>query len=84
MCQLIGACQSCTTKGVNIYVYAYTMAKYPVMDWVGENIAERFKMFKQRMSLILLDENIVDPAKQASSHLLTYPPLHFLVCRLGS
>ena len=21
MCQLIGACQSCSTKGVNIYVY---------------------------------------------------------------
>ena len=41
------------------------MAKYPTMDWVGENIAESFKMFKQRMSLILLDENIVDPAKQA-------------------
>ena len=35
------------------------------MDWVVENIAESFKMFKQRMSLILLDENIVDPAKQA-------------------
>ena len=35
------------------------------MDWVGENIAESLKMFKQRMSLILLDENIVDPAKQA-------------------
>ena len=41
------------------------MAKYPIMDWVGENIAESLKMFKQRMSLILLDENIVDPAKQA-------------------
>ena len=41
------------------------MAKYPTMDWVGENIAESFKKFKQRMSLILLNENIVDPAKQA-------------------
>ena len=35
------------------------------MDWVGENIAESFKMFKQQMTLILIDENIVDPAKQA-------------------
>ena len=42
-----------------------TMAIYPTMDGVGENIAESFKMFKQRMSLILLDENIVYPAKQA-------------------
>ena len=41
------------------------MGKYPTMNWVGENIAESFKMFKQRMSLILLDENILNPAKQA-------------------
>ena len=41
------------------------MAKYPTMDWVGENTAESFKMFKQQMTLILIDENIVDPAKQA-------------------
>ena len=41
------------------------MAKYPTMDWVGENIAESFKMFKQQTTLILIDENVVDPAKQA-------------------
>ena len=41
------------------------MAKYPTMDWVGENTAESFKMFKQQMTLILIDENIVDHAKQA-------------------
>ena len=38
------------------------------MDWVGENIAESFKMFKQHMThnyIILIDENVVDPAKQA-------------------
>ena len=35
------------------------------MDWVCENIAESFKMFKQQITLILIDENIVDPAKQA-------------------
>ena len=32
-----------------------TMAKYPTMDWVGENIAESFKMFKQQMTLIVRD-----------------------------
>ena len=41
------------------------MAKYPTMDWVGENVAESFKMFKQQITLILIDENVVDPAKQA-------------------
>ena len=35
------------------------------MNWVGENIAENFKMFKQQMTLILIDENVVEPAKQA-------------------
>ena len=32
-------------------------SKYPKMNWVGENIAENFKM--------TLDENVVEPAKQA-------------------
>ena len=41
----------------------HTMAKYPTMDWIGENIAESFKKFKQQMTLILIDENVVDPAK---------------------
>ena len=36
-------------------------SKYPKMNWVGENI----KMFKQQMTLILIDENVVEPAKQA-------------------
>ena len=40
-------------------------SKYPRINWVGENIAENFKMFKQQMTLILIDENVVEPAKQA-------------------
>ena len=40
-------------------------SKYPKMNWVGENIAENFKMFKQQMTLILIDENVVEPAKEA-------------------
>lgn len=35
------------------------------MNWEGDNIAETFKLFKQRMTLILTDENVIDPAKQA-------------------
>ena len=40
-------------------------SKYPKMNWVGENIADNFKIFKQQMTLILIDENVVEPAKQA-------------------
>ena len=35
------------------------------MDWGGDNIAETFNLSKQRMALILTDDNVVDPAKQA-------------------
>ena len=42
------------------------MAKFPEMNWSASNLAEEFKLFRQRTELCFLDHNIVDPIKQAT------------------
>lgn len=39
--------------------------KYPELNWKAENIPEEFKIFKQRMELCLLDNNVTDKGRQA-------------------
>ncbi|XP_071477891.1 uncharacterized protein [Diadema antillarum] len=42
------------------------MAKFPEMNWSTSNVADEFKLFRQRTELCFLDHNIVDPIKQAT------------------
>ena len=42
------------------------MARFPEMKWDVSNVAEEFKLFKQRIELCLLDHNIEDKKKQAT------------------
>ena len=41
------------------------MAKYPTMDWVCPDLGETFRLFKQRMTFVLVDEGVTDSAKPA-------------------
>ncbi|KAJ8037799.1 hypothetical protein HOLleu_18705 [Holothuria leucospilota] len=41
------------------------MAKFPEMRWEATDVAEEFKLFKQRMELCFLDHGITDTSKQA-------------------
>ena len=41
------------------------MAKYPEMNWGATNLAEEFTLFRQRMTLCLLDNEVNDPRKIA-------------------
>lgn len=43
----------------------YNMARYPEMNWGAPNVSEEFKLFKQRMELYLLDNEVTDSVKQA-------------------
>ena len=42
------------------------MARFPEMNWTVNNVAEEFKLFKQRTELCFLDNNINDALKQAT------------------
>ena len=37
----------------------------PVMNWSGEDIAENLRLYKDKMNLYLMDENITDNTKKA-------------------
>ena len=37
----------------------------PVMNWSGEDIAENLRLYKDKMNLYFLDENITDNTKKA-------------------
>ena len=39
--------------------------KYPTMDWSVGTLLKVSKCLNNNMTLILIDENVVDPAKQA-------------------
>ena len=41
------------------------MAKFPEINWGAADIAEEFKLFKQRMELSFRDKDITDPARRA-------------------
>ena len=41
------------------------MAKYPEMRWDASDLTEEFKLFKQRMSLCLMDNEVNDQRKIA-------------------
>ncbi len=41
------------------------MAKYPEMNWGATDISEEFVLFRQRMKLCLLDNEVTDPRKIA-------------------
>ena len=42
------------------------MARFPEMNWNVSNVAEEFKLFKQRTELCLLDNNITDLQRKLS------------------
>ena len=41
------------------------MPKFPEMNWTVGDVAEEFQLFKQRMELCFIDQNIVEPIKRA-------------------
>ena len=41
------------------------MAKYPEMSWKASDLLAEFQVFKQRMHLVLLDQEVTDSKKQA-------------------
>jgi len=42
-----------------------SMASIPVMNWSGEDTAEDLRLYKEKINLYFLDENIQDKEKQA-------------------
>ena len=46
--------------------FCFILARFPEMNWSVGNVAEEFKLFKQRMELNFIDKNITDSTKQAT------------------
>ena len=42
------------------------MAKFPELNWNATNMAEEFKLFRQRMELCFADHGTVDKVKQST------------------
>ncbi len=41
-------------------------ARYPEMDWSAPNIAQEYKLFREKMELVLEDNEVTDEAKQGT------------------
>jgi len=56
--------QRCVARFIELHFTAI-MAKFPDMNWTEKNLGEEFKLFKQKMELCFLDNNITNAKKKA-------------------